>query len=98
MLGDFAKYNFMFEGIASIAEIISRYAIVESLYLNHASEASGVRTEIERALVTLYAAVLVLLAKTNSYFDQNTAGSYQRTQAYIKLISMVSACNQERIW
>jgi hypothetical protein len=58
------------EGAASIAEIIYRYAIFEDVYLQSISPATE---ELKRALVQLYAAIMVYLLKAKSYFNQNLA-------------------------
>ncbi len=60
----------MIEGAASIAEIICRYAIFEDVYLQSTSPATD---ELTRALVQLYAAVMIYLSKAKSYVDQNSA-------------------------
>ena len=60
----------MIEGVASIAELICRYAIVQKYYPQSASTADD---ELERALIKLYAAIMVYLSKAKSYFNQNSA-------------------------
>ena len=64
----------MVEGAASIAEMISRYAIFEELYLQSASSAAN---KLKGALVQLYAATMIYLSKAKSYFDQNTGSKYR---------------------
>jgi hypothetical protein len=58
------------EDAALIAELICRYAIFEDVYLQSSSPAAD---ELQRALVNLYAAIMVYLSKARSYFDQNLA-------------------------
>jgi hypothetical protein len=58
------------EGLAQTAELISRYAITEGLYLQNKSEATK---ELERALVKLYADILIYLSKAKQYVEQGTA-------------------------
>jgi hypothetical protein len=60
----------MIEGVASIAELICRYAIIQKYYTQSASTAGD---ELERALIELYAAIMVYLSKAKCYFDQNSA-------------------------
>jgi hypothetical protein len=60
----------MIEEAALIAELICRYAIFEELYLQSASPATD---ELKRALVQMYAAIMVYLSKAKRYFDQNSA-------------------------
>jgi hypothetical protein len=57
------------EGAASIAEMICRYAIVEDLYLLSALLAAD---ELLRALVQLYATIIIYLSKAKAYFHQNS--------------------------
>jgi hypothetical protein len=58
------------EGLAQIAELICRYAVMEALYIYDASKAA---TKLERAVVKLYASILGYLAKARQYFEQGTA-------------------------
>ena len=60
----------MIEGAASIAEMICRYAILEDIYLRSTSPAAD---ELTRALIHLYAAIMIYLSKAKSYFNQNPA-------------------------
>jgi hypothetical protein len=53
-----------------ISNLISRYAIIEDLYLRESSEAGDL---LEEAITKLYAAVLVYLAEAKRYYEQNTA-------------------------
>lgn len=63
----------MVESMADIAELISRYAIVEKLYL---SSPCDVAKGVERALVKSYAAILVYLSKAKQYFAQHFASKF----------------------
>jgi hypothetical protein len=69
-VNDHTKFGFIVEGIASIVESIFRCAAVEALYPLTGSAAAR---ELERALVHLYAAIMVYLSKAKSYFEQNSA-------------------------
>ena len=60
----------MVESANSIAEIICRYKIFEKVYLQYPSPAAD---ELQRALIKLYAAILIYLSKAKSYFEQNSA-------------------------
>lgn len=60
----------MIEGLARIAELICRHAVLEALYLQDTSKASE---ELERAVIKLYACVLRYLSKAKQYFEQGTA-------------------------
>jgi hypothetical protein len=56
-----------------MAELICRHAVLEHLYLGQRSKAAE---ELQRALVTLYAALLIYLSKAKQYLEQSTAGQY----------------------
>lgn len=69
-VNDYTKFAFLVDGAASISEIICRCAIFEHVCLQSASTATD---ELKRALVQLYAAIMIYLSKAKSYFDQNSA-------------------------
>jgi len=69
-VNDITKFAFALESLTSISEMICRYDVFERLYLRYESPAADA---LKRAMVRLYAAILVHLAKTKSYFDQNSA-------------------------
>lgn len=58
------------EGLAWIAELICRHAVLERFYLQCTSEATR---ELKRALVKLYAAILTYLYRAKHYFEQGIA-------------------------
>ena len=91
-INDIERYVFVVEGATSIAEIICRYAIFEDIYLRSLSAATN---ELERALVKLYAAIMIYLSKAKSYFDQNTAGKSAYSIVEFPLI-LVSTSIEER--
>ena len=59
------------EGIETVSALISRYTIVEKLYLHQDCES---RSGLEQAITKLYAATLTYLAKVNKYCAKNTLG------------------------
>ncbi|RAO68956.1 uncharacterized protein BHQ10_004968 [Talaromyces amestolkiae] len=63
------KFGEVMEGLAEIAEIICRHAILEDLYCGQMSIAAG---ELQRALVVLYATVLKYLSKARAYVKQRS--------------------------
>ena len=67
----------MVEGLACMAELICRHAVLEDLYLRQTSKAAE---ELQRALVTLYAAVLIYLIKAKRYLEQCFASQYIYSQ------------------
>lgn len=70
-INDSDKFSFVVESAASIGEIICRYAVFEDVYLQSPSSAAD---ELQRALVTFYAAIMIYLSKVKSYFEQNSSG------------------------
>jgi hypothetical protein len=66
------------EGLAEIAELICRYAVIEALYKQAASKADE---GFKRAVVKLYASILGYLSKANQYFKQETASQCSRDPA-----------------
>lgn len=69
-VNDSDKFAFVVESATSIAEIICRYAVFEDVWLQYQSAAAD---ELERALIKLYAAIMIYLSKAKRYFDENTA-------------------------
>ena len=69
-VNDNAKFAFMIEGVASITELICRYAIVQEYYTRSTSAAGD---ELERSLIKLYSAIMLYLPKAKCYIDQNSA-------------------------
>ncbi|OCK86125.1 hypothetical protein K432DRAFT_341989, partial [Lepidopterella palustris CBS 459.81] len=69
-VNDSNKFAAVVEGIEWIAELICRHAVIEHLYSQSTSEAAG---ELERALVKLYAAILIYLSKAKYYLEQGSA-------------------------
>ncbi|KAF2194322.1 hypothetical protein K469DRAFT_783362 [Zopfia rhizophila CBS 207.26] len=69
-VNDTNKLSLVVEGLAWIAELICRYAVIEALYLQGASKAAK---SLERAVVKLYANILGYLSKAKQYLKQGTA-------------------------
>ena len=76
----------MVESASSIAEIICRYAIFEDVYLQFPSAATD---ELQRAVVRLYAGIMIYLSKVKSYFDQNTMCKFVGSIVEYMLITFV---------
>ncbi len=57
------------ENLEIVSYLITRYAILEELYLQRKSVA---RDKLEAMVVRLYAEVLTLLAKAKKYFQSST--------------------------
>ena len=59
----------MLEGMERVAHLISRYALVEALYLTHQGKSTGA---LVRTLIDLYGVILLFLVKAKQYYSQNT--------------------------
>ena len=60
----------LLEGLEYVSSLIARYAMVEAIYLN---QASNTNDQLSEAIVRLYSAVLTYLAKANRFYSQNTS-------------------------
>ena len=60
----------LLEGLEYVSSLIARYAMVEALYLNQTSIAND---QLSEAIVRLYSAVLIYLAKANKFYSRNTS-------------------------
>jgi hypothetical protein len=72
-VNDYKQFGGVVEGLAWMSELICRHAVLEDLYLRQTSKAAE---ELQRALVTLYAAILIYLARAKQYFEQSSASQY----------------------
>ena len=59
----------LLEGLEYVTSLIARYAKLEDLYLNQASLA---KDQLSVAIVRLYTAVLVYLARASRFYSRNT--------------------------
>ena len=73
VVNDSSKLESVVEGLARIAELICRFAVVEVLYLQGTSKAAK---ELEKAVTKLYASILDYLSKAKHYFEQGTASKH----------------------
>lgn len=64
-------YTSTVEGIELVSRLITQYATVETLYLKGSSE---IETQLSKALVRLYASILVFLARAKKFFSRRIAG------------------------
>ncbi|KAF6230805.1 hypothetical protein HO173_010921 [Letharia columbiana] len=71
-VSDITNFAFIVEGAETMARSISRYATFEQIYLPYNSTASRAMKRLKDALVRLYAAILIYLAKAKRYFEEHT--------------------------
>jgi hypothetical protein len=79
-VNDTNKHASIVEGLARVAELICRFAITEDLYLHGTSNAVE---ELERAMVNLYASVLVYLSRGKQYLEQGAVSTYLFGLAFV---------------
>lgn len=84
------KFGEVTEGLAEIAEIICRHAILEDLYCGQTSIAAG---ELQRVLVVLYATVLEYISKARTYLKQRPIGRSAGLFSWI----MTNECNGQNV-
>ncbi|MCJ1435564.1 hypothetical protein MMC27_004938 [Xylographa pallens] len=65
-VNDIQAFGAMAEGLESITHMITQSALIEVLYLG---DKSAARDEVENAIITLYAKVLLYISKTKRYFQ-----------------------------
>ena len=65
VVNDKKVFGEMIENLEAVSHLITRYAILEELYLQQNSTA---RDKLEEMVVHLYAEILTFLAKARKYF------------------------------
>ncbi|MCJ1464093.1 hypothetical protein MMC07_002705 [Pseudocyphellaria aurata] len=86
-------FGSMLEGVEEVSNLISRYAILELLYLQqNPPMTAGIKDQFSISLVRLYTAVLLYLCRASQYYTQNTPARLLR--AAIK-ISNVKDCSEK---
>ena len=63
----------MLEGVELASSTITRYTIVEKLYLQRNSAVKG---DLTQAIITLYTAVLKYLSKAEKYYQKSTLSEF----------------------
>jgi hypothetical protein len=72
-VNDSQTFGAMTEGIELVSNLITRYAIVEHLYLQKSSAA---KDQLTQAILKLYSTVLTYLCKAKSYYERNTLSAF----------------------
>ncbi|MCJ1378529.1 hypothetical protein MMC17_001628 [Xylographa soralifera] len=70
-VNDSQTFGAMAEGIELVSNLITRYTIVECLYLRKPSMA---KSQLTQALLEVYSAVLVYLSKAKRFYERSTPG------------------------
>jgi hypothetical protein len=67
----------MIEGVEHVSNLITRYTILEAIYVDTLREArTAAYEQLQSALTKLYATILTYLTKASRYYDKNTIGAY----------------------
>ena len=72
-VNDIQIFGAMIEGIELVSNLITRYAILEKLYLQTITGMkAAAKDQLEKAILQLYTAVLKYLSKARRYYDRKT--------------------------
>ena len=74
-VNDSSTFQDMAEGIELVSAMITRYAVVESLYL---LEDSSLRTQLTDGIIKVYVAILKYLGIANTYYNKSTFSELRR--------------------
>ena len=69
-INDVQMFGSLAEGLEGVCKIIARYSVIESLYLR---QSASVGDLLEKAIIALYASILVFFSKCRKYFDLGLA-------------------------
>jgi hypothetical protein len=72
-VNDSQTFGTMAEGVEFVSNLITRYTIVEQLYLQKPSAA---KYQLTQAILRLYSTVLIYLSKAKSYYQRNIFSSF----------------------
>lgn len=77
-MNDISLFTSVAEGVESISGLITRYSIVEKLYLSDHNK-SAAQDELYKAIVRLYAAMLTYLSNAKHYFRGSSLERFGRS-------------------
>ena len=69
----------MFEGLECVSHLVTRYALVEAMYLKGCSL---LEEQLYNALIRVYTSILVFLAHSMRYFVRCTSGKSKYIAVY----------------
>ena len=78
-INDVQRFASVLEGIEQITNLLSRYTLIEEIYLQQSSKAVDL---LEQAVIKLYAHVLTYLAQAKRYYNENTGSKNYEGFAY----------------
>ena len=74
---DIVQYALVVEGTERVANIVTRYRIIERLYLVKQHETA---TQLEKHITEIYALILKFLVKAGKFYLSNTASQYKENR------------------
>lgn len=74
-MNDSQTFGAMAEGVESVSSLITRYAIVEQLYIQKPSVA---KDQLTQAIIKLYTAIMKYLCKAKTYYHKNSISTLWR--------------------
>ena len=76
-VNDSQTYGGMIDGVEHVSNLITRYTILESIYLGTLSNIKpATHDQLQSSLTKLYVAILAYLTKARRYYDKSTVGEY----------------------
>ena len=85
-ISDINKFDFLVEAAEIMAYSISRFAILEKIYLNRRASTADSKEGLKDALVRLYSSMFVYLAKAKQYFGQSTPSMFNQAPFSIHVL------------
>ena len=74
-VNDSQTFGAMADGVQHVSNLITRYAILEKLYLQ-ANTVAMAKDQLSQSIVKLYTTILKYLSKARRYYDRNTASAF----------------------
>lgn len=74
-VNDCQIYGAMIDGVEHVSNLITRYTIVETVFLGILPQAKAAAI-FRSSLIKLYATILTYLAAANRYYDKSTVGKH----------------------
>jgi hypothetical protein len=88
-VNDSETFGAMAEGIQYVSNLITRYAISESIYLR-INTAAAAKDQLADSIVKLYTAILKYLAKARRYYDRSFASAITNSLLLLCLVDVLT--------
>lgn len=73
-VNDKKAFHEMIENLEFVSHLITRYAVLEQLYLQQSSATAAARIDLEDLIIQSYAEILIFLANAKTYFHGSAKG------------------------